>query len=267
MKIDRLLITGAAGKLGTALRHHVAGKYPKVRLTDLVPISAAGPGEEVALCDLADAPAVDRLFEGVDACVHLGGHAREGDWPTIMASNIQGVVNVWEAARKAGTRRIIFASSNHAVGFQPRTKKLDHTAPARPDTRYGLSKAFGEDVGMFYANKHGISCMCMRIGSCREEPVDERQLATWQSLPDFCRLVVAGLTADYVYEIVYGVSDNPRSWWDNSNAERLGYRPEDSAEPRAAELTGIRSPDPLDERFQGGPYCGPEFTGDPENIV
>jgi uronate dehydrogenase len=267
MQIDRLLITGAAGALGRVLRDHVRGRYQAVRLSDRQPMGDAGPGEEIVQCELGDAAAVDRLFEGVDACVHLGGQPHEGPWPTVMDSNIVGVVNVWEAARKAGTRRIVFASSNHAIGFQPRSKRLDHRAPARPDTRYGLSKAFGEDVALYYANKHGISAMCMRIGTCREVPHDERALSTWQSYPDFCRLVEAGLQADYVYEIVYGVSANKRSWWDNSNAERLGYHPQDNAEAWADELKGKVTDKPVNELFQGGTFCGDGFTGDVDRIV
>lgn len=267
MRIGRLLITGAAGMLGSVLRRHLQGRFPYLRLSDVAPLGAAAPGEELLPCDLGDAAAVECLFEGVDACVHLGGHSVEGDWPTVINANILGVINVWEAARKAGTRRILFASSNHAIGFHARSRRIDHTAPARPDSRYGLSKAFGEDVAMYYANKHGISALCMRIGSARAEPEDERQLATWQSLPDFCRMIEAGLAADYVYEIVYGVSANRRSWWDNSNAERLGYYPQDDAEAWAEKLAGRKSANALDENFQGGPYCSPDFTGDPGRIV
>jgi uronate dehydrogenase len=267
LPIERLLITGAAGRLGSVLRRHYAGRFAALRLSDRVDLGAAGPGEELTVCDLGDAAAVDRLFEGVDACVHLGGQPNEAPWPVIMHANVTGAVNAWEAARKAGTRRMVFASSNHAIGFHPRTRKLDHASPARPDTRYGLSKAFGEDLALYYANKHGIEALCMRIGSCRPEPIDERMLATWQSYPDFCRLVDVGLFADLVYEIVYGVSDNPRSWWDNANAARLGYRPQDSAEAWADRLKGIVSPQPIDELFQGGPYCAPDFTGEVERIV
>ena len=267
IQINRLLITGAAGALGRVLRAHCAGTYPHLRLSDRADLGAAGPGEELVTCDLADAAAVDRLFEGVDACVHLGGQSIEAPWPVIMAANIQGVVNVWEAARKAGTRRILFASSNHAIGFHPRSRRIGSDAPARPDSRYGLSKAFGEDVAVYYANKHGIDGFCMRIGSCRAEPVDERGLSTWQSYPDFCRLVDVGLTADYRYAVVYGVSANPRSWWDNSLAEKLGYRPQDSAEPWAAKLEGVVTPEPVNEAFQGGFFCAPDFTGDMDHIV
>jgi uronate dehydrogenase len=267
VRIDRLLITGAAGALGSVLRRHFAGRYPSLRLSDRVSLGEAGPGEELVVCELGDAAGVERLLEGVDACVHLGGQPVEAPWPVVHEANILGAINLWEAARKAGTRRIVFASSNHAIGFHPRSRKLDHQSPARPDSRYGLSKAFGEDLALYYANKHGISAMCIRIGSCREAPIDSRMLATWQSYPDFCRLVEVGLTAGLVYETVYGVSANPRSWWDNRNAERLGYRPQDSAEAWAAELEAVVSDQPLNERFQGGPFCSPDFTGDPDRIV
>jgi uronate dehydrogenase len=267
IEINRLLITGAAGLLGSTLRRHYAGRFPALRLSDRAHLGEAGPGEELMPAELGDAAAVEKIFEGVDACVHLGGQPVEADWPTVLNANIVGVVNVWEAARKAGTKRMVFASSNHAIGFHPRSRKLDHTAPARPDSRYGLSKAFGEDVAIYYANKHGISAMCLRIGSARQRPIDERGLSTWQSLPDFCRLIDVALSADYVYEIAYGVSANPRSWWDNSRVEALGYKPQDSAEPFAAELVGKVTPEPVNELFQGGPFCAPDFTGTTERIV
>lgn len=267
MQIDRLLITGAAGALGTQLRRHYAGKYPQLRLSDRDPMGEPGPGEELIQCELADAPAVERLFEGVDACVHLGGQPVEGDWPIVLNANIIGNINTWEAARKAGTRRILYASSNHAIGFYPRSQKIDHTAPPKPDSRYGLSKAFAEDLGHLYANKHAIDCFVMRIGSCFPEPKDERMLATWLSYADFCRLCDTGLEADYRYEIVYGVSNNPRSFWDNGNAERLGYEPQDSAEAWAEKVVGKLYDNDLDNRHHGGGFVSPEFTGEAERLV
>jgi len=212
-------------------------------------------------------PDHDELLVGVDACVHLAAQALEGDWPTVLHSNIIAGINLWEAARKEGTKRILFASSNHAIGFWPRTETLDHTTPAKPDSRYGLSKAFGEDLGLYYANKHGIACFSMRIGSCYPEPADARMLSTWLSYRDFCQLIEVGLTADYRYEIVYGVSANKRSWWDNANAHRLGYRPQDNAEDYAAEVEKKITGTALDQRFQGGGFISPDFTGDPDRIV
>jgi uronate dehydrogenase len=161
---------------------------------------------------------------------------------------------------------VLFATSNHAIGFYPRTQRIDHTAPPRPDSRYGLSKAFGEDLAHFYALKHGIRGFCMRIGSCCPEPVNARMLATWQSFNDFAGLVTVGLEADYRYEIVYGVSRNTRSWWDNSNATRLGYEPKDNAETYAAKLDGVVFDHPLDDALQGGQYVSPDFTGKPDWI-
>lgn len=267
MAIERVLITGAAGALGRVLRAHLAGRYPLLRLSDIAPMDPAGPAEELVPADLADAAAVDRLLEGIQAVVHLGGHSVEGSWEQVLPANIVGCINLFEAARKAGTERVLFASSNHAVGFHRRWPATDHTAPPRPDSRYGVSKAFGEILARYYCDKHGIRAFCMRIGSCRAEPVDERQLSTWQSYPDFCRLVEVGLRAWYRYAIVYGVSANTRSFWDNRAAEALGYRPQDDAEAWAERLEGIKSPHLLDELFVGGPFCTPDFTGRIEDIV
>lgn len=264
--IDRLLITGAAGRLGSVLRDAFAGRVPALRLSDRVELGERRHGEEHLVADLADAPAVETMLEGVDAVVHLGGQPVEADWPTVLRSNIMGCINLWEAARKAGSKRIVFASTNHAIGFHRRSTRLDHRSPARPDSRYGTSKAFGEDLALYYANKHGIRGFCMRIGSCFPEPSDERMLSTWLSYGDFVRLVEVGLVADYHYEIVYGVSANRRSWWDNSRAFALGYRPQDDAERWARRMAGRRSVVAIDEQFQGGFYCSPDFTGEIERI-
>lgn len=265
--VGRVLITGAAGALGQVLADHLRGRVPALRLTDVKAAPPALAGDDFVVAELGDAAAVERLFQGVDACVHLGAQALEGDWPTVLNANIIGSLNVWEAARKAGTKRILFASSNHAIGFWPRSERIDHTAPAKPDSRYGLSKAFGEDLGLYYANKHGIACYAMRIGSCYPKPRDARMLSTWLSYRDFCQLIEVGLTADYRNEIVYGASANTRSWWDNANAHRLGYRPQDNAEDYAAEVEDKITGTALDQRFQGGGFISPDFTGDPERIV
>src|SRR4029079_7727319 len=144
MTFNRLLITGAAGTLGHILRGAFAGRFQLLRLSDRSPLGPTGPEEEAITCDLADAASVRRLCEGVDAIVHLGGIANEAAWPELLQSNIAGVINLYEGARKAGVERVIFASSNHATGMYPNDKTLSHETPPRPDSRYGLTKAFGE---------------------------------------------------------------------------------------------------------------------------
>jgi uronate dehydrogenase len=267
MSIHRLLITGAAGALGTVARDALAGSYPVIRVSDRMAMGAARPGEEVMLCELADRAAVAKLLEGVDAVIHFGGQPND-DAPldTILNANIHGAVNLWEAAREAGTKRILFASSNHAIGFHRRSNKIDHLTQKRPDGHYGLTKAFGEDLARLYADKHGIKAFCMRIGSCFPEPVDARMLTTFLSYADLVRLLKVGLTADYHFEVVYGVSNNTKSFWDNRNAERLGYHPQDSAAPWTAALSDKIFANPVAETFQGGTYCAAGFTGSIENI-
>lgn len=267
MTINRLLITGAGGNLGKEAREHFRGKIPNIRLSDRVDMGEAQEGEDIVQCDLTERDTVNKMLEGVDAVIHLGGQPNEADWDTVINSNLIGAINVYEAAAKAGTDRIIFASSNHAIGMHDRANRIDHTCEARPDTRYGLSKAFGEDLGRLYAYKHGLRCMNLRIGSCFPKPFDARSLSTWLSYRDFCQLLEIGLNADYRFEIVYGVSDNPASWWDNSNAERMGYKPQDTAEDYRAEFENATFDDPVGEALQGGMFSANEFTGDLDSLL
>jgi uronate dehydrogenase len=261
MTVSNLLVTGAAGGVGRELRQRLTGKYKLVRYSDIAAMAPAAAGEETVIADLSDAVAIAKLCEGMDAIVHLGGQSVEGRWSQVIAANLIGLINVYEGARLAGVKRILFASSNHAIGFHRRSEQLDHTSPARPDSRYGLSKAFGEDMARFYADKYDIKGFSIRIGSCFPKPVNARMLSTWMSYDDLARLVEVGLKADYHNEIVYGVSRNTRSWWDNSNAYRLGFDPQDNAEVYAAEVGHIISDDHVEEAFQGGGYTSPEFVG------
>lgn len=264
--IRRVLITGAAGRLGRELRARLLGAFPILRLSDVAPMEPARAGEEVAPCDLLDAPGVAALCRGVDAVVHLGGHPREADWPGILEPNIIGAIHLWEGARKAGVDRVLFASSNHAIGLYRRAQTIGHTEPPRPDSRYGLSKAFGEDLAYLYAAKHGVRGFCMRIGSCLPRPTNARMLSTWLSPADFERLVRVGLAADYRHEIVYGVSRNRRGWWDNANAYRLGYDPADDSEAFASDFADAPGEDPVAAQFQGGAFAAREFDADPALI-
>ncbi len=266
MTIQRILLTGAAGNLGRVLRAQLRGRFALVRVSDIGEMAPVEAGEEVVRCDLSDAEATQRLCTGIDAILHFGAQSTEAPWPAILAANIAGSINLWEAARLAGVERVLFASSNHVVGLYRRTEHFDHRVMPRPDGRYGVSKAFGEDLASLYAMKHGVKAFCMRIGSCFERPTNARMLSTWLSFADLDRLIRVGLTADYLFEIVYGQSRNTRVWWDNSNAYRLGYDPQDNAEAYAGEVEGKVSGNPLEEDFQGGGFVSPDFSADPGKL-
>ena len=265
--MHRVLITGAGGGIGSALRETLRGVYPVLRVSDrvaLMPARRSDKGiEEVDQTDIADMKQVERMVEGVDGIVHLGGISGENSWENILQGNIIGLYNVFEAARRAGTRRIVMATSNHAVGFYPRSQTIDHKVVPRPDSRYGVSKAFSEALASLYADKHGIGFLCTRIGNFGTRPIDKRRLSIWISPRDYTQLVRIGLEHPSIhFEIVYGVSDNRRSWYDNSNAFLLGYRPQDDSEPYAEAVLAAEpaDADPIAERYQGGTFCADEFT-------
>ena len=258
MTFKRLLLTGAAGGLGRELRPRLKRHCEVLRLSDIADLGSAGTGEELVPAPLERADAVLRLLDGVDAVVHLGGISVEGPFEPILQANIIGVYNLYEAARQQKVRRIVFASSNHVTGFYRQDEVIDPRAPVRPDSYYGISKAFGENLSRFYFDRYGIETVCLRIGSSFPEPKDRRMLATWLSYDDLERLVVASLTAPVVgHSVVYGMSDNTTTWWDNTSAAHLGYRPKDSSEPfRAA--AEARQPE-LDRNdptvlYQGGGF-------------
>lgn len=236
LPFGRLLLTGAAGGLGRVLRPRLQARCTALRVSDIADLGAAAPNEEIAPARLEDRAAMLALLEGVDAVVHLGGVSIEKPFDVVLPANIVGAYNLYEAARRQGTRRIVFASSNHVTGFYRQDEVIDATMPMRPDTHYGLSKAFGENLAQFYWDRWGIETVSVRIGSSTPEPIDRRMLATWLSHDDLERLVVAALTAPVVrHTVVYGASDNTTSWWDNTPARHLGWRPQDSSEPwRAA---------------------------------
>ncbi|MGZ5131710.1 MAG: NAD-dependent epimerase/dehydratase family protein [Caldimonas sp.] len=256
-RFERLLLTGAAGGLGRVLRPRLKKLCRVLRVSDIAPLDAAAD-EELVVAPLQDAVAVHALVAGVEAIVHLGGVSVEGPFEPILQANIVGVWNLYEAARRHGTKRIVFASSNHVTGFYRQDEVVSPREPMRPDGHYGLSKAFGENLSRFYFDRYGIETVCLRIGSSFPEPKDRRMLATWLSYDDLERLVVASLTAPLVgHSVVYGMSDNTTTWWDNTSAAHLGYRPQDSSEPfRAAAEARQPTLDPNDPatRYQGGAF-------------
>ena len=263
-----ILITGAAGDVGSHLRRELAGKY-NLLLSDIKPVSALAAGEKFLRGDVARIADMLRITKGVDAIVHLGGFSVEGPWQVILRANIVGCYNLFEAARRNGVKRVLFASSNHATGFYKRDEKIDHRVYPKPDSRYGVSKAFGEQIGSLYADKYGMEVFCMRIGNVTVAPPDKRRLSNWISPRDFARLVSVGIdNPDIRFEIVYGVSDNTRTWYDNSNAYRLGYKPQDNAERFAADVLAKEKPgDPRAEMFQGGNFVFAEIGGDPSRVA
>jgi len=263
--METVLITGAAGGIGTRMRHLLKGVYPRLLLSDRDRPENLTNEEEFIAADLTDMAAMTDLLKGVDGVLHLGGQAMEAGWDVIHQSNIVGCYNLFEAARINGTKRVVFASSNHAIGYSPRHARIGVDHKVRPDSRYGVSKAFGEAVGSYYADNFGLGVMAIRIGNIDDHPVDERRLSIWISPRDLTQLVRIGLEhPDLHYEVVWGISDNARSWWDNGPARRLGYRPQDRAEDHrdhALAAEAERTPDAIADYFQGGDICAEEYAG------
>jgi uronate dehydrogenase len=264
--MEKVLVTGAAGGIGTRLRRLLPAVYKDIRWSDIRKPDDLTAREDFMAADLADMGAVEKIVAGVEGIVHLGGFSVEGPWDTIHRANIVGCYNLFEAAYRAGVKRVVFASSNHAVGFYPRAKRIGVDVTTHPDSRYGVSKAFGEALGALYADKHGLRVTCLRIGNFGDAPLDKRRLAIWLKPEDMVQLIRIGLEhRDIHFEIFYGVSDNADSWWDNSNAQRFGYKPRGRSEEfrdSAMAAQATLPPDPVGERYQGGPYCSDEYDAD-----
>ena len=264
--MQTVLVTGAAGGIGTRLRKLLDGVYSRIVWSDIRKPDDLASHHIFVEADLADLEQVERLVDGVDGIVHLGGESVEQSWERILRANIIGCHNLFEAARRRKVKRVVFASSNHAVGFYPRQRKIGTDEPVRPDSRYGVSKAFGEALGALYAYKHGLRVTCIRIGNFADAPIDLRRLAIWIGPEDLVQLIRIGLDhPDLRYEIFFGASDNERGWWDNEAAYRYGYRPSGRGEDFAAEALAVQKKlalDPISDWYQGGPFCSDEYDSD-----
>jgi uronate dehydrogenase len=253
----KILLTGAAGGLGKVLRQSLAAHTDILRLSDIAGMGMAAAHEEIIDCNLGDKAETIALSAGVDAIVHLGGVATEHSFEQILDANIRGIFHLYEGARIHGVKRVVFASSNHAIGFHKQGDVIDSDCLLRPDSYYGLSKAYGENMAQFYFDRYGIETVSIRIGSSFPEPVDARMLITWLSYRDFSELVRCSLTAPNVgHTIVYGVSDNKNGWWDNSKAAHLGFKPQDNTEQWRASreaMPQLPSSDPA-KMYQGGGF-------------
>jgi uronate dehydrogenase len=256
---ERILITGASGRLGSRLRKGLKPLARKLRLSDRTGVGDLEPHEEAVACDLSEANAVLAAAEGVDAIVHFGGAPLESPWEEILASNIRGSYNIWEAARKQRVRRIVYASSVHAIGYHELEAHIDANAPHRPDSLYGLSKCFVEDLGRLYWDKFGIESVHLRIFSSFPEPADRRMLWSWLSFDDVVRMATAALTAPRVgHTIAFGMSNNKLKPVDDRLSGHLAFYPEDSAEPFRAAVEAAKFPQ--DPKAPATRYLGGWFV-------
>lgn len=256
-----VLLTGASGNLGRMLAKALAEQGWTLRLTDIAPFpDPLPPRASFTRVDLAEALPVVRLAEGCGAILHFGGISTENAFETVAAPNLHGLYHIYEAARREGAR-VVFASSNHSIGFHERGNRIDVDCAFRPDSYYGLSKAYGELMGRLYWDKHGVENVNLRIGSSFPKPINARMLATWLSYPDLARLVTAAVTAPRTgHCVIWACSNNSASFWGKDHRERIGWQPQDSADAYRAEVGHIVSDDAVEERFQGGGYCSIEYS-------
>ena len=267
--MTKVALSGAGGQLGSFLRPALLERGVDLRSAGgRHPLQKLRPDEDISHGDLRDAGAVDRLLQGVDVLIHMAGTSVERPLPEIVENNLVGLHAVYEGARRHRVKRIVFASSNHAIGMHPVTERLGLDCDFRPDGFYGLSKMWGEGLGRLYWDKHGIETVCVRIGSAIERPTEPRHLSTWFGLDDLLQFVDCCIkTPDVGFLVAWGVSNNTRSYWQPTGCERLGYRPVQNAEDYAAEI--LRRPNTLNEvgqRFQGGSFAAidnPKGSGGP----
>jgi uronate dehydrogenase len=264
-----ILITGASGYLGGVLREGLRDRF-LVRLTDRIPLTLPLTGsEEFQLAELSDLNALDTAMRGVDVVVHLGGNLQDGPWDEILPDNIVGTYNVFECARRQRVRRVVFASSHHVMGYYRREHRICANEPVRPDSFYAVSKVAGEALGRLYADKHGLSVICQRIGVARPRPPHRRSLSNWISERDYLELTRCCIEApDVHFLVVFGVSAGSESFYDNSTAEMVGFKPQDNADSYRGEVSSVVSDGekPVARLFQGGAFCAADFDGDADAI-
>lgn len=238
--MKRIAITGAAGLVGTGLRAQLLQRDYRVLSLDIQPIRDLATNEEAAVVDITDQAAMTQHLQGCDAMVHLAACTTDAPWPDQVQLSVQGCISVFDAARDAGVKRVVYASSHHVVGLHPRAPygpRMGDTAILRPDSRYAVGKAFGESIGALYAYKYGMKVLSVRIGNVNTRPIDRRRLGSWISWRDLGQLVAIGIEhEDIAFDIVYGISDPTGRHYDNASAYALGYAPEDSSEAGEAQV-------------------------------
>ncbi|HBS50767.1 MAG TPA: NAD(P)-dependent oxidoreductase [Rhodobacteraceae bacterium] len=261
--MKKIVLTGAAGRLGSYLREPLGKMCEELVSTDQADdIGTLYPGERYVQADLAKMEQIAPILEGADMVVHFGAIVDEAPFEELLGPNFIGAYNIWEAARRHGLRRVVYASSIHAVGMHPMQSAIGTDAPHKPDSFYGLAKCFAEDLASLYWDKCGLEAVCLRILSCAQV-TNPRALGSWLSYDDLIRLVTRAVdTPTTGFSVVYGVSDNDRAPVDNSGAAYLGYRPQDNAEQFAETiLAEADTPDPTDpaQMYHGGPFAAVEL--------
>jgi uronate dehydrogenase len=263
-RYQKIILTGAAGKIGRRMREPLARQCRQLVATDIVPLAPVAPNESVQTVDLTDAAAVRALVEGADAIVHFAGYPREAGWDVLLPANVLALTHLWEAALASGVQRVVYASTNHVVGMHARERMLTVHDEIKCDSRYGVTKAFAETLARFYYEKYGISSLGIRIGRCEDKPTDERMLSTWIHPDDLAQLLALGLHHPVRADIVFGISDNSRATCRNPSVARFPYHPAHRADdhPLAAP-SGAAQP----SYFQGGPFADADFHGIPERAA
>lgn len=274
--MKKIAITGAAGTVGTGLREALLSRGYALHLLDIRPIDTLGTHESSAVVDIGDLDGLTTALAGCDAVLHLAACTSDAPWPQQMQLSMVGTTNLFDAARAAGVGRVVYASSNHVVGLHPNRPSTPLAASPRPDSRYGVGKAFGELVGSLYAYKYGMGVLAIRIGNANSRPIDRRRLGNWVSWRDLAQLVALGVERQgLVYEVVWGVSDRSGRNYDNARAYALGYAPQDSSADWEAEvLQRDPAPEPgsarslrADEFALGGDFALSEFVGDTARLA
>ncbi len=277
--MKRIAITGAAGLVGRHLRAELADSGYQIVCLDLQNIEDPRPHEESVVVDITDQAALTRQLQGVDAIVHLAACTTDAPWPDQVRLSVEGTISLFEAARSAGVRRVVYASSHHVVGLHPRAPhgpRMGDGAILRPDSRYAVGKAFGESVGALYAYKYGMAVLSIRIGNLNTRPIDRRRLGSWISARDLAQLVRIGVDhQDLVFEIVYGISDATGRHYDNASAYALGYQPQDGSQgwdERVEQDDPVPAPGGEAARAPaeltlGGMFSQSEFEGDTARLL
>ncbi len=258
-----VLITGAAGEIGSVLRQRLKGRYRRLILADIAPPDSTEADDAWIAADVLDPTGLASHFASVDVVVHLATAPLDASWDVMQRVNTEGTWNVFAAAAASGVSRVVYTSSNHITGFHSRADQLDPSSPLRPDSHYAVTKAYGEAVARLFADKKGLSSVVIRIGSFQPAPQNIRMLSTWLSHADAVQLFTKAIeTPGIDYQTVYGVSANTRSFW-KPDTSKLNYRPVDNAEDHAAHVfarMNVTDEPAVERLFQGGDFCADGYS-------